>query len=101
MGDENATFASGVFMFRASDDGEWESVGYIDEGGISLTADSDEEELDKWHDMLLSLNEPVSFELKLPWYKVNELYRIFTGRLRYTVQRLRRWNKGHGRNRHK
>ena len=96
MGDENFAPLNGGFLFKASDDGEWENVGYIGEDGITLSG-SDEEELDKWHDMLLSLNEPVSFELKLPWYMVNEWYRIFTGRLKYTVPRLRRWNKGHGR----
>lgn len=100
MGDENATFVSGGYMFRASDDGEWENLGYVDEGGVLLSADSGDDELDKWHEMLLSLSEPVSFELKLPWYMTNEWYRIFTGRYRYSVRSLRRENKGHRRNRH-
>lgn len=95
MGDEEAKFASGGFMFKATDDGEWENVGYVDEGGISFASDSDEEELDRWHEALLKLNEPVSFRIKLPWYMKNEWYRIFTGRLRWTVPMLRKGRKGH------
>lgn len=95
MGDEDFTPATGGFVFMSGDGGEWESLGYVDEGGISLTADSDEEELDRWHETLLSLSEPVSFRIKLPWYMENEWYRIFTVRLRYTVPTLRRGRKGH------
>lgn len=97
MGDENPVPASGGFMFKTDSDGEWQNLGYVDEGGISLTADSDEEELDRWHAVsfrkaLLKLNE-----LKLPWYMENEWYRIFTGRLKHTVPTLRRGRKGHKR----
>lgn len=98
MEDHKSPVATGGFMFKANDDGEWQSLGYIDEGGIALTADSDEEELDRWHEALLKLNEPVSFRIKLPWYMENEWYRIFTGRLRHTVPSLRRGRKGHRKN---
>lgn len=95
MEDHKSPVATGGFMFKATDDGEWQSLGYVDEGGISLAADSDEEELDRWHEALLKLNEPVSFRIKLPWYMENEWYRIFTGRLKHTVPTLRRGRKGH------
>lgn len=95
MDDKKSPLASGGFMFKATDDGEWQSLGYVDEGGISLSTDSDDEELDRWHEALLKLNEPVSYRFKLPWYMENEWYRIFTGRLRHTVPSLRRGKKGH------
>lgn len=98
MEDHKSPVATGGFMFKATDDGEWQNLGYVDDGGISLTADSDEEELDRWHEALLKLNEPVSFRIKLPWYMENEWYRIFTGRLRHTVPSLRRGRKGHRKN---
>lgn len=97
MGDEVLTPVSGGFVFKAGDDGEWQNVGFVDEDGISVTADSDEEEPELWADKLVVLsNEPVSFRLRLPWYMSNELYRIFTGRHKYTVPMLRRGRKGHG-----
>ena len=97
MGNENYAQASGGFMFKCSDDGEWQNLGYIGDSGISFAADSDDDELGKWHDMLLSLNKPVTFKIKFPWYMENEWYRIFTGRLKYTVPSLRRNRKGHPR----
>lgn len=95
MEDHKSPVATGGFMYMATDDGEWQNLGYVDEGGISLAADSDEEELDRWHEALLKLNEPVSYRFKLPWYMENEWYRIFTGRLKWTVPMLRRGKKGH------
>lgn len=101
MGDENATFASGGFMFRSSDDGEWENLGYIGEDGISLSADGDDE-MEVWADKLVELsNQPMTITLRPQWWSLNRLYKLVTGRYKYTVPRLRRWNKGHGRNRHK
>lgn len=100
MGDENATFASGGFMFRAGDDGEFENLGYVDEGGISLSADSDDE-LDVWADKLVELsNQPMTIALKPEWWCRNRLCKLFTGRYVYSVRSLRRDNKGHRRNRH-
>lgn len=98
MGDENPVPASGGFMFKSGENGEWQNLGYVSDSGISFVSDSDEEELDKWHEALLKLNEPVSFRIKLPWYMENEWYRIFTGRLRHTVPSLRRGRKGHRKN---
>lgn len=95
MEDHKSPVATGGFMFKATDDWEWQNLGYVDDGGISLAADSDEGKLDRWHEALLKLNEPVSFRIKLPWYMENEWYRIFTGRLKYTVPSLRRGRKGH------
>ena len=98
MGDENATYANGGFMFKASDDGEWESVGYIGDDGISLSGG--DEELEVWAGRLVELpNEPVSIVVRLQWWSLNRLYKLVTGRYKYTVPRLRRWNKGHRRNR--
>lgn len=100
MGDENATFASGGFMFRAGDDGEFENLGYVDEGSISLSADSDDE-LDVWADKLVELSaQPMMIALKPEWWSLNRLYKLFTGRYRYSVRSLRREDKGHRRNRH-
>lgn len=98
MGDENATFASGGFMFKMSDDGEWENLGYIGDGGITLT-DSDDCEV--WSGKLEALSQTVSIAVKPEWWSLNRLYKLVIGRYKYTVPRLRRWNKGHGRNRHK
>lgn len=50
MDDKKSPVATGGFMFKATDDGEWQNLGYVDEGGISLVSDSDEEELDRWHE---------------------------------------------------
>lgn len=95
MGDENATYANGGFMFRASDDGEWESVGYIGEDGITIDSD----DIEVWQGKLFKLNQTVSIAVKPYWWSLNRLYKLATGRYRYTVPRLRRWNKGHRRNR--
>jgi hypothetical protein len=95
MGDEDATFASGGFMFRASDDGEWENLGYIGEDGITI--DSDDVEV--WQGKLAELNQTVTIALNPQWWSLNRLYKLVTGRYRYTVRSLRRWNKGHRRNR--
>lgn len=99
MGDENATFASGGFMFMAGDDGEWQNLGYVDEGGISLSADIDDE-LEVWSGKLVELsNQPVTITLRPEWWSLNRLYKLVTGRYRYSVRSLRRDNKGHRRNR--
>lgn len=98
MGDENATFASGGFMFKMSDDGECENLGYISEDGITIT---DSDDIDVWQGRLAELNQTVSIAVKPQWWSLNRLYKLVTGRYKYTVPRLRRWNKGHGRNRHK
>lgn len=96
MGDEIPTFASGGFMFRATDDSEWESLGYVGEFGIPFVSDSDEEELELWQDKLLSLNnETVTISLRPEWWALNRLYKLVTGRYRYTVPKLRRKRKGH------
>lgn len=95
MDDKKSPLASGGFMFKATDDGEWQNLGYVDEGGIAFVSDSDEEELDKWHEALLKLNEPVSFTLRPEWYSLNRLYKLAAGRCRYTVPMLRHGRKGH------
>lgn len=96
MDDENATYANGGFMFKASDDGEWESIGYIGEDGISLSGG--DEELEVWAGRLVELsNKPVAIAVRPHWWSLNRFYKLATGRYKYTVPRLRRWNKGHGR----
>jgi len=94
MGDENATFASGGFMFKASDYGELENLGYIGEDGITISAD-----YDVWQGKLAELNQTVRIAVRPYWWSLNRFYKLVTGRYRYTVPRLRRWNKGHRRNR--
>lgn len=97
MGDENFAPLNSGFLVKASDDGEWESIGYIGEDGISLSADG---ELETWSSKLANLaNEPMTITLKPQWWSLNRLYKLVTGRYKYTVPRLRRWNKGHRRNR--
>ena len=95
MEDHKSPVATGGFMFKATDDGEWQNLGYVDEGGIAFVSDSDEEELDRWHEALSKLHEPVSFTLRTEWYSLNGLYNLATGRCRYTVPSLRRGKKGH------
>lgn len=95
MGDEIPTFASGGFMFRATDDGEWESLGYVGEFGISFVSNSDEDEPEAWTGKLLDTGETVSFRLKLPWYMQNTWFWIFTGHYKWTVPKLRKGRKGH------
>lgn len=98
MGDENFTPATGGFLLKASDDGDWESVGYIGDDGISLS-DGDEE-LEVWAGRLVELsNKPVAIAVRPYWWSLNRFFKLATGRYKYTVPRLRRWNKGHGRSR--
>lgn len=95
MGDEDFAPLNSGFLLKASDDGEWENLGYISEDGITI--DSDDVEV--WQGKLLELNQTVSIALKPQWWSLNRLYKLVTGCCRYTVPRLRRWNKGHRRNR--
>ena len=100
MGEESYGFASGGYMLRANDDGSWENLGYIDGDGISLAADSDEKEMEAWHGKLAELtNEPVTITFRPQWWSLNRLYKLVTGRYKYSVRSLRRENKGHRRNR--
>lgn len=97
MGDENFAPLNSGFLVKASDGGEWESLGYVGEDGISLSADG---ELETWSGKLAKLaNEPMTITLRPQWWSLNRLYKLVTGRCKYTVPRLRRWNKGHRRNR--
>ena len=77
------------------EDGGWRPIGHVTEDGITLSADGTGH--DTWRDMTDVPGDTVSFELRIPWYMVNEWQRIFTGRLRWTVRSLRRLNKGHPR----
>lgn len=100
MGDESFTPATGGFLFKANSNGVWENVGYVNEDAISYVSDSDEEELELWQGKLSSLNdETVTIALRPEWWSLNRLYKLATGRYRYTVPSLRRDNKGHRRNR--
>lgn len=100
MGDENATFASGGFMFRLCENGKLNNLGYVHESGISFYPD-DDEQLEAWHGRLAELaNQPVTIVLRPEWWSLNRLYKLVTGRYRYSVCSLRRDNKGHRRNRH-
>lgn len=94
MGDENFTPATGGFLLRASDDGEWENLGYIGEDGITISDD-----YEVWAGKLLELSQTVSVAVKPYWWSLNRFFKLATGRYKYTVPRLRRWNKGHGRSR--
>ena len=96
MGDENFAPATGGLLFKASDDGGWESVGYIGEDGITFP---DSYDVEVWQGKLSELNQTVSIVVRSQWWSLNRLYKLVTGRYRYTVPRLRRWNKGHRRNR--
>lgn len=97
MGDESG-FATGGFVFRATDSDEWENLGYVGEGGVSLSTDSDDDETELWAGRLMELsNEPITFRLKSHWWSLNRLYKLVTGRCRYTVPKLRRDRKGHPR----
>ena len=93
MGDEDFAPLNSGFLLKASDDGEWENIGYI--GADGITIDSDDVEV--WSGKLLELNQTVSIALRPQWWSLNRLYKLVTGRYMYTVPRLRRWNKGHGR----
>ena len=80
-------------MFKA-DGNEWQNLGYVGEGGISLSADNDE--LEVWSGKLAKLaSEPVTVAIKPEWWSLNGLYRLITGRARYTVPMLRKRRKGH------
>lgn len=95
MGDENFAPVAGGFVCMADDDGEWQNLGYVSEGGISFVSDSDEDEQEAWADKLLDMGKTVSFRLKLPWYMQNTWYWIFTGHHKWTVPKLRKGKKGH------
>ena len=98
MGDENFAPLNSGFLVKASDDGEWENIGYIGDDGISLSGG--DEELEVWAGRLVELsNEPVAIVVRPQWWSLNRLYKFVIGRYKYTVPRLRRWNKGHRRNR--
>ena len=96
MGDEDFAPLNSGFLLKASDDGEWENLGYISEDGMTLT-DSDDVEV--WQGKLAELNQTVRIAVRPYWWSLNRLYKLVTGRYKYTVPRLRRWNKGHRRNR--
>lgn len=91
MGDE--TPVAGGFLYRSVDDGEWESLGYVGDDGISLSGGDDDMEV--WHGVLH--DEAVTIALKPHWWALNNLYKLVIGRPKYTVPMLRRWNKGHRR----
>lgn len=95
MGDESFTPATGGFMFKANGNGVWENVGYVDDGGISFVSDSDEEELDVWAGKLFDSCDAGFFAVKPTWWALNRLYKLVTGRYRYTVPKLRKGKKGH------
>lgn len=90
MGDE--TPVAGGFLYRSVDDGEWESLGYVGDDGISL---SDGDDMEVWRGVLH--DEAVTIALKPHWWALNNLYKLVIGRPKYTVPMLRRWNKGHRR----
>lgn len=94
MGDEDFAPATGGLLFKMSDDGELENLGYIGEDGITISDD-----YEVWAGKLLELNQTVSIAVKPYWWSLNRLYKLVIGRYKYTVPRLRRWNKGHRRNR--
>lgn len=94
MGDENFAPLNSGFLVKASDDGEWESIGYIVEDGITFP---DSDDIEVWQGKLADLNQTVSIAVRPQWWSLNRLYKLVTGRYRYTVPSLRRWNKGHGR----
>lgn len=96
MGDENFAPLNSGFLVKASDDGEWENIGYIGEVGITFP---DSDDIEVWQGKLAELNQTVSIAVKPQWWSLNRLYKLVTGRYMYTVPRLRRWNKGHGRSR--
>lgn len=96
MGDENFAPLNGGFLVKASDDGEWENLGYIGADGITF---SDSDDIEVWQGKLSELNQTVTIALKPQWWSLNRLYKLVTGRYKYTVRSLRRWNKGHRRNR--
>lgn len=99
MGDESFTPATGGFLFKANENGEWENVGYVGEDAISFVSDSDEEELEVWAGKLPNTCYTGFFAVKPTWWALNELYKLAFGRPKYTVPSLRRDNKGHRRNR--
>lgn len=96
MGDEDFAPLNSGFLVKASDNGEWENIGYIGDDGISLSGG--DEELEVWAGRLVELsNEPVAIAVRPHWWALNNLYKLVIGRPKYTVPMLRRWNKGHGR----
>lgn len=94
MGDENFAPLNSGFLVKASDDGERENIGYIGEVGITFP---DSDDIDVWQGKLAELNQTVRIAVRPYWWSLNRLYKLVTGRYMYTVPRLRRWNKGHGR----
>lgn len=95
MGDENQGYASGGFMFKCSDDGEWQNLGYIGDSGISFAADSDDDELEMWAEKLAELSQTMTIRLRIEWWSLNRFYKKLIGRCRYTVPSLRKGKKGH------
>lgn len=85
----------GGYMYKVLDDGEYENLGYVSGDGITLTTGDDE--LDEYHAVLLKQPTCVSFSLDMPWYMLNRLCGLLTGKPKYTVSRLRRDRKGHPR----
>lgn len=96
MGDEDFAPLNSGFLVKASDNGEWESIGYIGEGGITF---SDSDDIEVWQGKLSELNQTVRIAVRPHWWSLNRFFKLVTGRYKYTVPRLRRWNKGHRRNR--
>lgn len=90
---ESETYATGGYMYKVLDDGEYERLGYVADSGITLSVDG--EEMDGFDAALLKQPTCVSFRLDVPWYELNKLYKLLTGRSKYTVARLRRDRKGH------
>ena len=89
---EEGTPASGGFIFTSNGDGEWQNLGYVGDGGITLTSGNDE--LEPWADKLLELsNKQITF---WPiWYTVNPMCRLLGVRPAYTIRLLRRGGKSH------
>lgn len=94
MGDENFAPLNSGFLVKASDDGEWENIGYIGEVGITFP---DSDDIEVWQGKLAELNQTVRIAVRPYWWSLNRFFKLATGRYKYTVPRLRRWNKGHGR----
>ena len=93
MGDEMFDADGMRFAAYDPDSKKWVDVGEP----VSLSADDDGDDVRRCQ----TYSGSVSFRLTMPWYKVNEWYKIFTGRLRFTVRTLNRhkswrgkWHRG-------
>ena len=91
MPEEN-TPASGGLMFMSSGDGEWQNLGYVGDGGITLTSGNDE--LEPWADKPLELSRK-RITFRPIWYTVNPMCRLLGVRPAYTIRSLRRGGKSH------